>query len=561
MDSNSDTLSEMKKNLLNWYPFKENAGILEIGAGQGELTELFLEKCSKVTVLEFSEEKREFISNKFQSKENLEIITGDIDKLNLQDKYDYITLVGTLEYASFFLKTENPYLDLIKYAKLNLKEDGKLIIATDNSFGIKYFAGAKSEHGDNIFDTILDNTNNGKLFTKNELENLLRDSEIGNYKFYYPLSTYKAPNVIFSDEYLPKEDNSKLMYNILYENDSIIVFNELDVIKNIVKNNLFDKFANSFLIEAGMQEIDNDIKFISYNQIRNKQYRLVLKMHNTFVEKKAVDKNSISHIENMKNNIEELNKMGFDILEKYEDDTVKSDVFNEKTLDQYLYQLLTENKIEEFFEKINNWYEYIKGKQISNDNIEENNGLIILKKCYIDLVFENTVLKNNNYAFYDQEWVLEHTPLEFILYRAINNLYTYHRNIDKIISKRDTFKRLNIFNFTENFEKTEKDFQEKIIDGNILNEFTKPYTFYRDIKNLDIFLQLKEENRKLYSKIEQFESDMKSIKEEKTDLENKYEEINNLVMELDKELADYKNSRLHNLVEKIRKKYRELKNG
>ena len=36
MDNSIETisaLSEMRKNIINWYPFKENSAILEIGAG------------------------------------------------------------------------------------------------------------------------------------------------------------------------------------------------------------------------------------------------------------------------------------------------------------------------------------------------------------------------------------------------------------------------------------------------------------------------------------------------------------------------------------------------
>ena len=47
-----------------------------------------------------------------------------------------------------------------------------------------------------------------------------------------------------------------------------------------------------------------------------------------------------------------------------------------------------------------------------------------VKNGYIDLSFEN-VFYADEYIFYDQEWYLENLPLEFILYRAINNLYIY----------------------------------------------------------------------------------------------------------------------------------------
>ena len=34
----NNTFSSVRRNLLNWYHFKENASVLEVGAGMGALT-------------------------------------------------------------------------------------------------------------------------------------------------------------------------------------------------------------------------------------------------------------------------------------------------------------------------------------------------------------------------------------------------------------------------------------------------------------------------------------------------------------------------------------------
>lgn len=46
--------SNKRQNLLEWYPFKEGAEVLEIGAGCGAITGILCDKCKHVTSVELS---------------------------------------------------------------------------------------------------------------------------------------------------------------------------------------------------------------------------------------------------------------------------------------------------------------------------------------------------------------------------------------------------------------------------------------------------------------------------------------------------------------------------
>ena len=50
-------LSNVRRNLLNWYPFKKEGSVLEIGAGCGAITGLLCDKCQKVTAVELSKRR------------------------------------------------------------------------------------------------------------------------------------------------------------------------------------------------------------------------------------------------------------------------------------------------------------------------------------------------------------------------------------------------------------------------------------------------------------------------------------------------------------------------
>ncbi|MNO33431.1 16S ribosomal RNA methyltransferase KsgA/Dim1 family protein [compost metagenome] len=244
-------LSPYRYNLLDWYPFKSDSSVLEIGAGCGGVTGVLCEKNKKVIAVELSKKRAEINAYRNNEKENLEIVVGNIEDIDFDQKFDYITLIGVLEYAGKFTKASDPYLEFIKNVKKFLKPDGELIIAIENKFGLKYWAGKKEDHTGVSYEGIEGYIDDKgvKTFSKSELKELLREAGLMQMDFYYPMPDYKLPTQIFSDEYLPKiGDLDKEYYS--YDADQIISFQEYSVFNNIIKSNQFEFFANSFLVSC-----------------------------------------------------------------------------------------------------------------------------------------------------------------------------------------------------------------------------------------------------------------------------------------------------------------------
>ena len=99
-------LSPMRRNLLEWYEFN-NSSILEIGAGCGAMTGLFCENSKEVVAIELSKRRAEIIANRYKDRLNLEIIVGNLNDIKFERKFDYVTLIGVLEYAGKFTNTKN----------------------------------------------------------------------------------------------------------------------------------------------------------------------------------------------------------------------------------------------------------------------------------------------------------------------------------------------------------------------------------------------------------------------------------------------------------------------
>lgn len=244
-------LSPNRKNLLQWYPFEKNESLLELGAGCGAITELLCQKLGSVTAIELSKKRSEINMYRNKDAKNLEIMVGNLNDIEIDNKFDYVTLIGVLEYTRSFINKDNPYKVLFEKIKKWLKPNGKLIIAIENKFGIKYWTGAKEDHTGRSFDGLEGYVHNESFrkvetFTKQELTKLINENGFSQITYYYPFPDYKMPEIIYSDKYLPN-NFTELTTIPYFDAQGYKVFNEVNVLTSIVKSNLYDIFANSFL--------------------------------------------------------------------------------------------------------------------------------------------------------------------------------------------------------------------------------------------------------------------------------------------------------------------------
>lgn len=296
-------ITPIRKNILKWYPFKDGAEILEIGAGMGAITGILCDNAKHVTSVELSKQRASAIEKRCKDKDNLELIVGNFNNIKFNKKFDYITLIGVLEYAPLYTNTENPFNDFLLQIKSLLKEDGKLLIAIENQYGMKYFSGAPEDHTGKIYDGIAgyNNKKGIRTFGKNELKGILEKSGFKYTKFYYPMPDYKLPNIIFSDEYKPDEKNIQNYTPYLSEEKSSVEYDEKEAYIDIIKNGMFEFFANSFFIEAGVHKIDTKIDLSKQELIKidesmknfyDKHYKIGKLQENTSLEKQLIEENN-----------------------------------------------------------------------------------------------------------------------------------------------------------------------------------------------------------------------------------------------------------------------------
>ena len=433
------TLSEIRENILSWYPFKENTSILEIGANLGEITGLFCQKAKKVVAIEESKTKAEIIAKRHQNKQNLEIMVGDLNNIKIEEKFDYIILIGYLENKKVDFK------QTLNIAKSLLDENGTILLALDNKLGMKYFS---------KIDSTISNPVNKQFINLNKIYEYLKELDLSNIKTYYPMPDYKLTNVIFTDQRpLSKNDLSR---NVTYNNnDTILFFDENTAYRELldIKENISKNFVNSYLLEITNKEINNKIKFISFSNMRKHEYKIKTIMDDEYVYKYPSNNESKKHIEETKENIEIIKESNLKTLDDYNENGIISKFSKEKTLDEIIIELFKNNQKDEAIDLMKRFKNEIKEKLKPGDieknvfdkyeikyNKEDLLSMYFVKDGLWDLIFQNCFFINQEFYFYDQEWKEENLPIDFIMYRAVK----YFGRLKKYISDEDLYKILEI---------------------------------------------------------------------------------------------------------------------
>lgn len=245
-------LSRQRTNIISWYPFTEGAKVLEVGSGCGAITGAVAEQAGSVTCVDLSKRRSLINAYRNQEKDNITIKMGNFKDIepSLEEDFDYATLIGVFEYGRGYIGGEQPYHDFLTTIMKHLKPGGKLLIAIENKFGLKYWAGCREDHTGNLFEG-LEGYQGGSgvcTFTKPEITRIMEECGCSTYKFYYPYPDYKMPTVIYSDEYLPKQ--GELNQNICnFDRDRLVLFDEGKVFDQMIKDGLFPLYSNSFFIE------------------------------------------------------------------------------------------------------------------------------------------------------------------------------------------------------------------------------------------------------------------------------------------------------------------------
>ena len=412
-------LSPFRANIIDWIPLKKTDKVLEIGSGCGAVTGTLAEKAGSVTCIDLSKKRSLVNAYRNQEKDNVTIMVGNFKDIepHLPCDFDYVFLIGVFEYGQAYIGGNTPYEDFMEICNRHRKNEGRMIIAIENKFGMKYWAGCREDHVGDYFAGIQGYPNGGvaRTFTRKGLEKILKSADISQYSFYYPYPDYKFATTIYSDRYLPKQ--GELSTNLRnFDRDRMLLFDEKLAFDQVIEEEEFPLFSNSYLLVVGkgFEEI-----YCKFSNDRANPWAIKTTIYeNAFnelhVEKMPVTREAYGHILNTAKAYELLSK-------RYAETKVKMNTCSQKgthlvfpfckgvTLEKLLDDKLEHADVDGFkalIDEYMHWLSYGEECNVSN----------------IDFIFGNIIIKDDIWQVIDYEWTYERfVPAKEIAFRAFYN--------------------------------------------------------------------------------------------------------------------------------------------
>lgn len=422
-------LSPLRQNILEWIPMDKNAKVLEVGSGCGAISGVLAGKAGSVTCVELSRKRSMINASRNREYDNLTIHVGNLKEIEpqLESDYDFIFLIGVFEYGQSYIESDTPFEDFLNLLMPHKSKSGRIVIAIENKYGLKYFAGCKEDHLDTYFSGIENYADGGgvRTFSQNGLKNIFAACGVDEYHFYYPYPDYKFMTDLYSDDYLP--GRGALCDNLRnFDSDRMVLFNEKNAFDGLVADGLFPVFSNSYMAVIGESF---PIKYVKYSNDRAPEYSLRTEIVNdgnaVFVRKYPMCEAAKDHVRGMEAAYRRLCK-------KYEGSGLK---INRCSLTDEGGQVYAQ-------------FEFIEGTPLVEmfDRLVEKGDFEGFRECFrefvekigynpeypvsdFDMIFSNILIKDNEWNLIDYEWTFgKAIPPAELAFRAI---YYYFREDEK----------------------------------------------------------------------------------------------------------------------------------
>ena len=454
----------MRSGLIAWYGFKASDTVLEIYPENGALTLYLKDCCKQIYVL--LRERTQYWDQ--LEKENKNVTCIDIEKLQLyENQFDYELVINAFPFWNDLASIT----EQLKVWKKYLKTSGTLLMAVNNLLSINKAIGIKNVYGK-------------KEFGKNEITELLSNI-YENVRIYNVFPDYIFPQVICADDCRCNQNVVERLIPYarnIYE----IIQDEIPMYYSAAQNNILAQIAGSFLAECSDVDRPSKEDFITITSERGERGLITSLRREGEVIKKALPCYKKNQIEKIASNLNNLHDKGINVVPYYiRDDKLVMPYIKEHTLAE-LMSVLIEKKTDEFISLLDQLIQTVEKSSEPSKGIDEyweqkygrHNWGKILQRGYIEMTPLNCFYVEKEIVFFDQEYIMNNCPLNYIIYRCLAHLYSLNSKYEKCIPIEYFKDKYKLKDSWEIYEQAERDFLHSIRTDKHTRNFEKYLCLY-----------------------------------------------------------------------------------
>ena len=517
-DESSDTQSLIKdfsKGAFVWYNFRPDSSILYI----------------------YNQNADEAVLELLESKGRVAVCSAEklLSKQYGCEAYDYIVGIDIIEESRESLR-------LLKLCHALLKKDGRMLIGAENRYAVRYICGDRDPYTNHNFDGIENyrrlsdadwDSIAGRCYSMSELKLMLSQAGFENDKFYSVMPSLQETQLVYAEGYEPVEELA-MRYFPLYNYPDSVFLEEQYLYTDLIKNGMFHKMANAYIIECSMDGRLDDTIHATISLDRGHDNALVTSIceHDGVrnVIKRAVYKEGIHKLKEMQDNLNDLHARGINV--------VVSSIENDTFIMPYVDAPVAMNELKAIAKKDKN--AFLKAMDDMNEliiNSSEHTGIIsekdrnsadgrdlgpILERGYIDMVplncfYDGTIEDSRSrFIYYDQEFYWDNCPAKAIMYRSISIIYDgTDKEFERIMPRTELLDRYELAECEDVWQRMSSRFTETLRNQ-------KPLRPYYENKRVD--------GRILYTNREKINYSAKEYQRIFVDIFNDYSDDKKLIL-------------------------------
>ncbi|MCF0145020.1 MAG: glycosyltransferase, partial [Eubacterium sp.] len=489
--------SDLRTGILEVLDFEGTEDVLEIGSGCGTFTGFLADRCRTVTSLETDAEALEVCRIRHKDRKNIAYHEVPFRNFETEALFDLIVLVDVQE------KPEDGFAE--KLGRL-LKENGQLVIAAENPYGIsrQSFYPDRDERWQE--DSLC-------FLSRRQILRIAEKAGLPSCRFFYPFPDHRFAEAVYSDRYLPSPGDLHGSIRNFTET-GMTLLDEQAAWKRVCAEEKFPEFCNAYLAVASRKEPENQVLYVKSSKDRAPEHAILTRICTNrsgelFVEKRPAVPEAAVHVRKLEEIFDKLSgiypKAGLrpnmclsdrNSGESLKRCTEENTAWNNRaadgkteavrfawaegqTLEKILDDLCKDGKREEAERLFTDYLTQITA--LAGEPFEKTedfvrvfgdadlpDGLSASRDGNIDLLLHNVLLpdssKTEDGTVIDYEWTFDFpVPVRFVLYRILYYRFV-HLGMSEDPAARKWYARFGISESEQSsFENMERCFQQYIL--------------------------------------------------------------------------------------------------